>query len=95
LAANTAYVTDAIGYLLGIYKPWIFYNVLHIIYPTLQGFEIGLNCASFIIRSLGKFSLPLSFCILFCLHNISLFVSGLLIGLLIDSGDGVTHVVIN
>jgi hypothetical protein len=27
LAANTAYVTDGIGYLLGIYKPWIFYNV--------------------------------------------------------------------
>jgi UTP:GlnB (protein PII) uridylyltransferase len=27
LAANTVYVTDAIGYLLGIYKPWIFYNV--------------------------------------------------------------------
>jgi hypothetical protein len=72
------------------------YNfILHIIYPNLEGFEIGLNCSSFIIPSLGKSPLPLSICIRFCLHNISLFVSGLLTGFFIDSGDGVTHVVIN
>jgi hypothetical protein len=48
LVANTVLVTDAIGY-------FIMYNfILNIIYLNLQGFEIGLNCSSFIIRSLGN-----------------------------------------
>jgi len=48
----------------------------------------------------GKLALPSPTCAhfvpSFTFHfNVSLLVSGLLTGLVIDSGDGVTHVVIN
>jgi len=66
-----------------------------IIYPNLLCFEIGFIYASFIIRSLGKLIFSFISVRSFCIHNSSLVVSGLLTGLVIDSGDGVTHVVIN
>lgn len=61
---------------------------------------MGLSCASFILSYLGRLAFPSSICDLFVPSfrgtlTFLLLVSGLLTGLVIDSGDGVTHVVIN